>query len=80
VRANRELGILKRAFNLAIQNGKLLHKPYVPMLKESAPRSGFFEPDQAVSVLRHLPEVLRPVVGFAYVTGWRIASEVLPLE
>jgi len=26
------------------------------------------------------PEALRPVVTFAYLTGWRIRSEVLPLE
>jgi len=31
-------------------------------------------------VLAHLPEGMRPVVTFAYVTGWRINSEVLPLQ
>ena len=33
-----------------------------------------------LSVLPHLPEPMRPVVTFAYVTGWRINSEVLPLQ
>lgn len=28
----------------------------------------------------HLPEPLQPVVTFAYITGWRLNSEVLPLE
>lgn len=28
----------------------------------------------------HLPAALRPVVEFAYITGWRIASEILPLQ
>jgi integrase len=31
-------------------------------------------------VLSHLPEPLRPVIEFAYITGWRIPSEVLPLQ
>ena len=29
---NRELAILKRAFRLAEQAGKLLHRPFIPML------------------------------------------------
>ena len=31
---NRELAILKRAFRLAVQAGKLLHRPHIPMLAE----------------------------------------------
>jgi integrase len=31
-------------------------------------------------VQAHLPAALQPIVEFAYITGWRIASEVLPLE
>ncbi len=77
---NRELALLKRAFNLAIQGGRLHAKPHIPMLRESSPRSGFFEPEQYRAVLRHLPEEVRPIIEFGYETGWRIASEVLPLE
>lgn len=77
---NRELAILKRAFNLALQSGKLLHKPHVPMLREGPARRGFFEREQFQAVLPRLPEALRPIVEFAYITGWRISSEVLPLE
>jgi integrase len=77
---NRELALLKRMFNLAIQAGKLLHKPYVPMLREDNVRTGFFEPDMLASVLSRLPEPIRPVIRFAAITGWRIQSEVLPLE
>jgi integrase len=51
-----------------------------PMLKEDHVRRGFFEPDQFAAVKRKLSTALRPVVAFAYLTGWRIASEVLPLE
>ncbi len=77
---NRELTILKRAFSLAIQSGKLMTKPYVPLLKENNVRTGFFEPVQFDTVVAHLPELSRPVVQLAYITGWRIQSEVLPLQ
>lgn len=77
---NRELAILKRAFNLAVQGGKILHKPYVPMLRESNVRTGFFEADQLASVLNHLPTYLRPIIQTAAITGWRINSELKPLE
>lgn len=77
---NRELTILKRMFSLSIQAGKLLHKPHVPLLAEDNTRTGFFEREPFVSVLGHLPEPLRPVIEFAYITGWRIASEILRLE
>jgi integrase-like protein len=77
---NRELTVLKRMFSLAIQAGKLVHKPHFPMLRENNVRAGFFEREQYLSVLRHLPTSMQPVVTFAFVTGWRINSEVLPLE
>lgn len=77
---NRELTTLKRMFSLAVQAGKLLHKPYIPLLRENNVRTGFFEPDQFHSVRSHLPAAIQPIVTFGYITGWRIASEVLPLE
>jgi integrase len=43
-------------------------------------RTGFFEPEQYAAVLAHLSAFLRPVMQFAYITGWRIASEVLGLQ
>ena len=77
---NRELTVLKRAYNLAIQGGKLLAKPHIPMLQERNVRAGFFEDEQFRSVRSHLPKYLQPVVTFAYLTGWRIPSEVLTLQ
>ncbi len=77
---NRELAILKRAFSLAVKDGSLLHRPHVPKLAENNVRRGFFEPEQFTAVLSRLPEPLRPVIEFAYITGWRIPSEVLKLE
>ena len=77
---NRELTALKRMFNLAIQAGKLLQKPHIPLLKEDNVRVGFFERDQFLAVLARLPEPVQPAATFAYITGWRIDSEVLSLE
>jgi hypothetical protein len=36
---NRELGTLKRMFTLAVQSGKLMSRPYIPMLKENNVRT-----------------------------------------
>ncbi|MDQ3673834.1 MAG: site-specific integrase [Gemmatimonadota bacterium] len=77
---NRELTVLKRMFSLAIEAGKLHHKPHFAMLREDNIRVGFFEREQYEAVLAHLPEGMRPVVTFAYVTGWRINSEVLAIQ
>jgi integrase len=89
---NRELAVLRRAFNLAIQSGRLLTKPYFPMLKERNTRTGFLERDQIERICAALEATetaddgrkkageLANVVRFAYATGWRTASEVLPLE
>jgi len=49
-------------------------------LREDNTRTGFFEWDQFEAVRRYLPEPIRPVVSFAYITGWRVASEILPLQ
>src|SRR5688572_1475043 len=77
---NRELTTLKRILNLARQNGKLMHVPHVPMLKERNVRTGFFEREQIDRILAHLPAAICPAVQFGYITGWRIPSEVLRLQ
>lgn len=38
---NRELAALRRAFNLAVQAGRLIQRPHFPMLKERNTRRGF---------------------------------------
>jgi integrase len=89
---NRELAVIRRAFNLAIQAGRLLTKPFFPMLRERNTRTGFLERDQIDRICAALEATetaddgrktageLANVVRFAYATGWRTASEVLPLE
>jgi integrase len=77
---NRELTALKRIFSLAIESGKMLYKPHIPMLKESNVRKGFFELDAFKAVRAHLPRELQAACTVAYITGWRMDSEVLKLE
>ena len=77
---NRELAWLKQMFTLAVDAGLLMTKPKIKLPAEHNARQGFFEHEQYESMMRHLPEDLRPVVRFAYITGWRVKSEVLTLE
>ena len=65
-------------FSLSLQAGKLLQRPHIPMLKENNERTGFFEPHQFNAVMAHLPTEIRPVIEFAAITGWRIASGAAP--
>jgi len=68
---NRELAALKRMFNLGIQAEKIQRKPYIPMLKESNVRTGFFERGEFVAFRDALPDYLKAIATFAYCTGWR---------
>ncbi len=77
---NRELAALKRMFTLATQAGKVLHRPHIPMLRENNVRIGFFEWEEFTAVRDALPSRLRPVVVFAYYTGWRVPSEITRLQ
>jgi integrase len=76
---NRELAALKRMFNLAIEEERINKKPHIPMLEENNVRQGFFEPHEFNALLPKLPEYLKPPITFAYYTGWRLQSEILPL-
>ncbi len=68
---------MKRMFSLALAAEKLLRRPHIPTLQENNVRKGFFEREQFRSVVKHFPEDLKPVMGVAYITGWRIKSEIL---
>lgn len=63
-----------------MQAGKLIACPFIPLLNEHNVRTGFFEPQQSARVQRHLPPHMRGIAAFAFVTGWRTPSEILPLE
>jgi len=79
---NRELSILKRIFTLEVKElGKLAHMPHIAMLDESkAKRKGFLSLDDLDSVLPLLQPPFDDIARVAYITGWRIDSEITPLE
>lgn len=74
-----ELAILRRMFRLARKQGEVRDLPDFELLHVQNARAGFFERADFVALREALPEDVRPVVTFAYHTGWRIKSEVLPL-
>ncbi len=74
---NRELAALKRMFRLGERAGKVVRRPSIDMLQENNARTGFFERDEFDAVLAHLPADLKAVFEVAYVSGWRVKSEIL---
>lgn len=76
---NLELAALKRMYNLALRAEKIMRKPYIPALQLNNARQGFFERWEFERLLAKLPDELRGPVSFAYWTGWRLKSAILPL-
>jgi len=78
---NRELAALKRALNLGARQTppKVDRVPYIPMLKESNTRKGFFEHGDFIKLRDVMPDHLKGLITFAYKTGWRL-TEVTTLK
>lgn len=77
---NRELSILRRAFNLAQESGILSNTPLrIRKLAEDNVRKGFFEHAEYTALRATLPREVTPVLTFAYYTGCR-KSEILNLR
>lgn len=78
---NRELAALKRTLNLAaaMTPPKMVRVPYIPMLKESNVRKGFFEHGEYLALRHELPKHLQAVLTFGYYTGAR-EGEILGLK
>src|SRR5215472_5743036 len=74
-----ELSILRRAFRLAKRAGKAIC-PDFPTIEVHNVRTGFFEREDFQAVCAHLPPEIQAVATFAYLTGWRTRSEILPLR
>lgn len=53
--------------------------PTFPTVSVNNTRTGFFEESEVRKLVKHLPSTDGAVVVFAFHTGWRIRSEVLPL-
>jgi integrase len=66
-----ELAILRRAFSIAVKQGRLATRPAFPTIRVDNARTGFFEGAEFEAVVAELPEPLRNVARFAYHTGWR---------
>lgn len=75
---NRELSLLKRGYSLNAR--AVTTRPAIPIAKEKNARKGFFERKQFEAVRAALPDYLQPLLTIAYVTGWRVKSELLPME
>jgi len=74
-----ELTHLHKAFRLAERAGKAICPPF-PQIAVQNVRTGFFERVDFEAVRSHLPEAFRGPITFAYLTGWRVPSEVLTLR
>lgn len=79
---NRELYVINHMFRLGIKRKILTSMPDILQFiaEEDNVRTGFFEEPEFRTLLKFLPEEVKPVVRFAYVTGWRIPSMVLTLK
>jgi integrase len=81
---NRELAILKRAFNLAMQSTppKVRTVPYFPMFEEKNVRTGFLKDEDYAKLAAECGKEglwLRSMLAVAYSFGWR-AGEVVGLR
>ncbi len=74
---NRELAALKRMFRLGERAGRIVRRPFIDLLQEHNARTGFFERAECDAVLAQVPDDLQPVFTVAYLTGWRVKSELL---
>jgi integrase len=76
---NQELSVLRRLFTLAVEAGKVATRPVIKTPDPKNARKGFVTEKQFAAVRDELPAHLGLVWAFAYYTGWRLRSEILPL-
>jgi integrase len=75
---NRELDVLRKGLKLAVDDELLPYlPPFPPKLKEGNVRQGFFEKHELDAIVAHLPAHLKNLAKVAYITGWRVESELL---
>ena len=68
---NREIAVLRVAFRLGYENDLVARVPVIKRLPEFGVRNEFFTRTEVDSLLPCLPEYLRDVVLFGFLTGWR---------
>jgi len=78
---NRELSLLKRAYNLAKTSTppKAHSTPHIRLLREALPRTGFVEFQDYQVLKAAAPDYLRPIITMAFYTGCR-RGEILSLK
>jgi integrase len=75
-----ELAALKFMFSLAVKARKLNQKPAFPTVKVTNARDVFFDDWEFAALKKELPDYLKGLAEFSYLTGWRINSELLGLD
>jgi len=81
---NRELAVLKRAFNLAMESTppKARMVPHIPMFEEKNVRTGFLRDEEHSKLASECSKKglwLRAMLSGGYNYGWR-AGEILPMR
>ena len=76
---NREISVLRSALRLAHRLELIASVPAVRLLPDHALRNEFFNRPEIDALLPCLPDHLRDVVLFAYLTGWR-KGEIMGLR
>jgi integrase len=66
-----ELIALRAAYKLAKKAGLISTVPHIPSPEVNEVREGFLTRADLKALVAELPEHLRPVTWFAYMTGWR---------
>lgn len=74
-----ELAVLRRMYRLAFRRRLVREMPEIELFHVPNARAGFLERTELDALCAHLAEDVAPVVRFAFTTGWRLRSEVLPL-
>ena len=68
---NREMSVLRRAFRLGYEHELVARMPVIKALPQLGVRNEFFTRSEIDVLLPRLPEYLRDVVLFGFLTGWR---------
>ena len=76
---NRELEAMRRAFKLGLRSKTVTSMPYIPRLRETNAREGFFTREEVDRLVSFLPKDLGRIVLFGFLTGWRL-GEIQGLE
>jgi integrase len=74
-----DLRALKRAFNLAVEAGRLATRPVIKVPEVDNARTGFLDHAEFTRLCAALPSDLQDPASFLYLSGWRV-GEMRSLE